>query len=67
MSAEAADGMRISVLPHAQFPRLVDDLTGVVVAHPLSGKTLDETRTALAKLGLWVWSSSDRGQSPSAK
>lgn len=44
----------ISVLPHHSFPRLVKEISDeVVVAHPLSGKTMEEKEAILGELGLW--------------
>ena len=47
-------GLEISVLPHQSFPRLMDGSGGVVVGHPLSGKTCEETVQALRQNGLWL-------------
>ena len=46
--------LSISILPHHAYPRLVDRISDeVVIAHPLSGKTLKEKEFCLAELGLW--------------
>lgn len=45
--------LSLAVLPHHQFPRQMVDGLEIVVAHPPSGKTLDETRDALRTHGLW--------------
>lgn len=45
--------LKVSVVPHHAFPRLVTTLDEVVVAHPLSGKSLEETRSVLIEKGLW--------------
>ncbi|MDE4134801.1 putative nucleotide-diphospho-sugar transferase [Phaeobacter sp. QD34_3] len=44
----------ISVLPHHSYPRVVKEISDqVVVAHPLSGKTMKEKEEILNELGLW--------------
>lgn len=48
------DDLNVCVLPHHHFPRLVDSITEeVYVAHPLSGKTLDDKIRCLTNLGIW--------------
>lgn len=47
--------VHVAVLPHHAYPRLLDDITSeTVVAHPLSGKTLEEKEKCLRSLGLWL-------------
>jgi hypothetical protein len=58
MRTSSSDGsgfhLSVSLLPHHAFPRLVDAISDeIVVAHPLSGKTLKEKESCLAELGLW--------------
>jgi hypothetical protein len=48
-----AENLSVAVLPHERFPRLVDDLAGVYVAHPLSPKGAAETESVLHAAGLW--------------
>lgn len=44
----------IAILPHHAYPRLLDKVSGeTIVAHPLSGKTLNEKVVCLSRLGLW--------------
>ncbi|MDO6567906.1 putative nucleotide-diphospho-sugar transferase [Alteromonas sp. 1_MG-2023] len=51
-----SDDLNICVLPHHLFPRLVETISDdVYIAHPLSGKTLDEKAQCLSELGIW-WS-----------
>tara|TARA_B100000519_G_scaffold203369_1_gene225971 strand:+ start:15853 stop:16611 length:759 start_codon:yes stop_codon:yes gene_type:complete len=48
------DDLNICVLPHHLFPRMVEHINeDVYVAHPLSGKTLDEKVRCLSDLGIW--------------
>lgn len=49
-------GMTLSVLPHHLFPRLMTSASGVVVGHPLSAKTAEETERVLRDTGLWLLS-----------
>lgn len=52
MTARAPD-LALAVLPHHAYPRLMQTTDGVVVGHPLSGKTCGETRLTLQQKGLW--------------
>lgn len=46
--------LALAVLPHHAYPRVLDEISEeTVVAHPLSGKTLDEKVARLSKLSLW--------------
>lgn len=48
------EAFTLSVLPHHAYPRLVDAVTDeTVVAHPLTGKTLQEKEIELGRLGMW--------------
>lgn len=48
------NNLSVAILPHHAYPRLVDRVDEeVVVAHPLSGKTMAEKRERLLDLGLW--------------
>ena len=47
-------GMTLSVLPHHLFPRAMTSPSGVVVGHPLSAKTAEETERVLRDAGLWL-------------
>ncbi|MCC5972390.1 MAG: hypothetical protein JJU15_20855 [Pararhodobacter sp.] len=52
---ESFDSVRIAVLPHHTYPRLLDRVSSeTVVAHPLSGKSLRDKVACLSKLGLWA-------------
>jgi hypothetical protein len=53
MAAEGID-LSVGVLPHHAYPRLMQGPEGVVVGHPLSGKTCAETRAVLERHGLWL-------------
>ena len=58
MRTDASDNtgldLSISILPHHAYPRLVDAVSDeIVIAHPLSGKTLEEKESCLDRLGLW--------------
>ncbi len=45
--------MNIGVLPFHQYPRRMLGRDGVIVGHPLSGKTVNETEFVLRNCGLW--------------
>ncbi len=46
--------LSLAVLPHHAFPRLIEAINDeVVVAHPLSGKSMVEKRDCMSRLGLW--------------
>lgn len=50
----SSDGaLKVGVLPFHRYPRIISSIDGVIVAHPLSGKTCAETQEKLAECGLW--------------
>ena len=55
LAKDSSDQISITVLPHHAYPRLLDCVTDeMVVAHPLSGKSLNEKMRCLGQLGLWL-------------
>lgn len=54
MMTAHADDLKVGVLPFRKYPRLMSGPEGVVVGHPLSGKTAAETEETLRKHGLWL-------------
>lgn len=60
IAEDGEEDLNICVLPHHFFPRLINSINDdVYVAHPLSGKTLEEKVQCLSALGLWWYSSDD--------
>ena len=53
ITAQGPD-VTLAVLPHHAYPRLMNGSDGVIVGHPLSGKTCEETRVVLQQHGLWL-------------
>jgi hypothetical protein len=53
MMLASGPDLSVGVLPHHSYPRLMSGLEGVMVAHPLSGQTSEETRAVLRQGGLW--------------
>lgn len=53
MRSENGD-LRIAVLPHHLFPRLMPEPAEVIVGHPFSGKTAADTETVLKEKKLWL-------------
>jgi hypothetical protein len=53
--------LSVSVIPHGEIPRLMTGraLDGVLVAHPVSGKTAEETESVLRHHGLWLATEDD--------
>ncbi len=52
MRAQGGD-LSLAVVPHHACPRLMQGTDGVLVGHPLSGKTRAETESVLRDHGLW--------------
>lgn len=64
MMVAEGDRLKVGLVPFHKYPRIMSGPQGVVVGHPLSGKTAAETEDTLRRCGLWVAESSPRMIAP---